>query len=344
MLSLQDGDTIVEPVKRPASHSVPCLVIVACTLSAAAGAGITAVCFVASGALSSSDSSTQGSALCTGLCSRSHWSECVRACDAARVNPSRPSILGEWITFEDAIQHVGVTTSNLSRSVDFYTSVMGGVEVRAAGGNGWKGDNVYQLLMQAALVRGGAASSFAANLSASGPEVLDARYVAFDSMVIELLDYHSDEAALQRELASQTGSRRRTVSIDTAFPKFSPSNVAPSVAANMHISFNVRPSVSLDAFVAELERRSHVAGFANVACNRLVPLPVGADGQPNRSAVPISANAFFVTSGAFEGWSLAYCKGPDGEQLELNQVVDKAFDVFSQARSAYFKGEENPIW
>ena len=56
--------------------------------------------------------------------------------------------LGEWITFEDAIQHVGITTSNLSRSVDFYTSVMGGVEVPYAGGDGWKGDNVYQLLMQ----------------------------------------------------------------------------------------------------------------------------------------------------------------------------------------------------
>ena len=65
--------------------------------------------------------------------------------------------------------------------------------------------------MQAALVRGGAAESFAADLSASVSSSLDARYVSFGSMIIELLDYHSDEAVLQRSL----------------FPKFSESNVAP---------------------------------------------------------------------------------------------------------------------
>ena len=90
-------------------------------------------------------------------------------------------------------------------------------------------DSVYQLLMQAALVRGGVAASYAADLSLAGPDgetclcmslctsyvftkwrrglsgsgsclpttvatycaVLDARYVAFDSTVLELLDYRT---------------------------------------------------------------------------------------------------------------------------------------------------------
>ena len=147
-------------------------------------------------------------------------------------NLVRPGSLGNWI-LPQAIQHVGVTTSNLTKSVAFYTNVMGGVEVLNAGGDGWKGDDVYQLLMQAALVRGGVAASFAADLSKSGSSSLDARYISFGSMIIELLDYHSDEAVLQRSL----------------FPKFSESNVAPSVAGNMHISFNVRPEKNLNELV-----------------------------------------------------------------------------------------------
>ena len=347
MLSVNIGaDEPLKPAPRPQGRL---MLFVACALSAAVGAAVTASVLVAARPTECSSKGSAGSSVCLSLCQHVQWPSCVRACDASRTNVARPSILGEWITFEDAIQHVGVTTSNLSRSVDFYTSVMGGVEVVSAGGNGWKGNDVYQLLMQAALMRNGAAATFAANLS--GPEVLDARYVAFDAMIIELLDYHSDEAQLQRALNAQqqqqrpgTRRRRATSLSSAAFPKFSPSNVAPSVAANMHISFNIRPSVSLDGFVAELETRSHAAGFENVVCNRLVPVPAGSDGEPNRSAVPLDANSYMVTSGAFEGWSLAYCKGPDGEQLEFNQVIDKAFDVFAQARLAYFDLEQNPIW
>ena len=59
-----------------------------------------------------------------------------------------------------AIQHVGVTTSNLTKSVVVSYQCNGWGKVLNAGGDGWKGDDVYQLLMQAALVRGGAAESF----------------------------------------------------------------------------------------------------------------------------------------------------------------------------------------
>ena len=123
------------------------------------------------------------------------FGNCYKGCTEGVKNLVRPGSLGDWI-LPQAIQHVGVTTSNLTKSVAFYTNVMGGVEVLNAGGDGWKGDDVYQLLMQAALVRGGAAESFAADLSASGSSSLDARYVSFGSMIIELLDYHSDEAVL----------------------------------------------------------------------------------------------------------------------------------------------------
>ena len=91
---------------------------------------------------------------------------------------------------------------------------MGGVEVVAAGGDGWKGDDVYQLLMQAALIRGGAAATWAANISTAGDASLAARYVSFGAIVIELLDYHSTEAQLQRRLAAAGGGGDATADDD----------------------------------------------------------------------------------------------------------------------------------
>eukprot|EP00505_MAST-04D_sp_SCG-Rhode-Island_P005486 Stramenopile-MAST_4_protein_5486 len=151
----------------------------------------------------------------------------------------------------------------------------------------------------------------------------------FGSMIVELLDYHSDEAVLQRSL----------------FPKFSESNVAPSVAGNMHISFNVRPEKNLNDFVVALEGSAHERGFDEVLCNRLVPVKKdNATGRPNVKGVPVSDNSFEVTGGAFQGWSLAYCKGPDGEQLEFNQVKGKAKGLFDDALRTYLSGGENKLW
>ena len=260
--------------------------------------------------------------VCTTLTS-SCFKNCYNSCDE-KSQFVRPSTLGQWI-LPQAIQHVGLTTANLTRSVEFYTKVMGGVEVVGAGGDGWKGDDVYQLLMQSAIIRGGAALKWCANITSKGPDSMDARYVSFGGMVIELLDYHSDEAVLQRSL----------------FPKFSPSNIPPSVSGNMHISFNIRAEKNLNEFVVALEKESHNAGYENVICNRLVPVKRTSDGKPDVKGVPISDNSFEVTDGTFKGWSLAYCKGPDGEQLEFNQVKEEAKKDFDEALVKYLSGGTN---
>lgn len=60
-------------------------------------------------------------------------------------------------------------------------------------------------------------------------------------------------------------------------------------------------------------------------------VPLGSDGSPDYAAVPLADNSYAVTTGGFKGWHLAYCKGPDGEQLEFNQVADDAASDFNQA-------------
>ena len=62
------------------------------------------------------------------------------------------------------------------------------------------------------------------------------------------------------------------------------------------------------------------------------------------SHVPLKDNSYKVDSGPFEGWSLAYCKGPDGEQLEFNKVQHEAADAFLQAQLTYYDGGQNELW
>merc|ERR1719231_1079662 len=67
------------------------------------------------------------SSLCSPVCitlDSSCFSNCYNYCDTQQ-GFVRPASLGSWI-LPQAIQHVGVTTSNLSRSVKFYTEIMGG--------------------------------------------------------------------------------------------------------------------------------------------------------------------------------------------------------------------------
>lgn len=338
-MDLENGNQLLS---KPPRREVSILGLVAAStlLAAVLGAGIAVCAMIGAGYKKDTGGA---SVVCANLCRLSNWTMCELKCDASRRNAVRPSALGGYINFEDAIQHVGITTSNLTRSVEFYTNIMGGVEVLKAGGDGWKGDDVYQLLMQAALVKGGVAETWAANISAHGPESMSARYVAFDSMVIELLDYFSEEAALQRSLAKEQIADQ--LAHDGPFPTFSPTTrLAPSVAWNMHIAFHVRSDVDPNDFVEELERQSHAAGFDNVLCNRKVPVPVGADGKADVSNTPKTADSYLVDSGGFKGWSLSYCKGPDGEQLEFNRVKDAAYEDFTTAHQVYLRGGSNPLW
>ena len=154
-----------------------------------------------------SSSGTYSNAPCASLCAPvclnqdpKCYPTCYATCDKGQNSEmKRPAVLGDWLML-NAIQHVGITTSNLTRSVKFYTEVLGGVEVKNAGGDGWKSTPVYYLLMQQALLGGPATAKWAANLTEAGPDVLNARYVSFGSLVIEFLAYKADEVKLQEQM------------------------------------------------------------------------------------------------------------------------------------------------
>ena len=226
----------------------------------------------------------------------------------------------------NAIQHVGVTVSNLTRSLEWYTKVLGGVEVQSAGGNGWEGNDVEQLLMQHEILQGSPKSDYTAQLQVGGADQLDARYVNFGPLQVELLDYHA----------------RNGMEKDSNLPHFG-TETAPSVAGNTHFAFRVRPETPLNEFVTILEKESHSRGFMAVKCNTLNEQP-NDDARGEQVQEDPEYNSYHVDDGPFVGWQLAYCKGPDGEQLEFTHEYAAAGTVFGQALGMYVSGGDNPLW
>jgi hypothetical protein len=56
--------------------------------------------------------------------------------------------------------------------------------------------------------------------------------------------------------------------------------------------------------------------------------------ERERLGAPIEANSNSITEGQSNGWTLIYCKGPEGEQLEFVQALGPVKRVFDNAREA----------
>ena len=53
--------------------------------------------------------------------------------------------------------------------------------------------------------------------------------------------------------------------------------------------------------------------------------------EKERLAAPIDANSNRITEGKSNGWSLIYCKGSEGEQLEFVQALGPVKQTFDNA-------------
>ena len=56
--------------------------------------------------------------------------------------------------------------------------------------------------------------------------------------------------------------------------------------------------------------------------------------EQERLAAPLDANTIKITEGKSNGWSLIYCKGPEGEQLEFVQALGPVKKTFQEALEA----------
>ena len=67
--------------------------------------------------------------------------------------------------------------------------------------------------------------------------------------------------------------------------------------------------------------------MTQVKANRIVTVTT----EQERLAAPLEANSNSITEGQSNGWTLIYCKGPEGEQLEFVQALGPVKKVFDDA-------------
>jgi catechol 2,3-dioxygenase-like lactoylglutathione lyase family enzyme len=208
------------------------------------------------------------------------------------------------------VQHFGLTVQNMDRAFTFYTEVLGGTEIMRDGD--FQGERIHNTLLTAEEIE---ARERHVNPRARG--VPDLRFVQFDNVVIELLQYRDADQPMG-------GPHAFAEPLD---------HMSPAFPRMMHICFHIRDDADFNVFIRDLEAEATRRGMTQVRANRV--LTVGA--EADRKAAPLDANSNGITEGKSAGWRLIYCRGPEGEQLEFVQAlgpVKKTFDDALAARRA----------
>jgi catechol 2,3-dioxygenase-like lactoylglutathione lyase family enzyme len=223
------------------------------------------------------------------------------------------------------VQHFGLTVQNMDRAFAFYTEVLGGTEVMRDGD--FQGERIHNTLLtdqeiEARQRRVNPRTMGVPDLK-GGTQRLDVRFIQFDNVVIELLQY--------RDADQPMGSGN-----SFAEPR---DHMSPAYPRSMHICFYIRDDVDFNKFIRDLEAESARRGMMQVKANRVITVTSEAE----RLAAPMEANTNRIAEGRSNGWSLIYCKGPEGEQLEFVQAlgpVKRTFDGALEARRRIVAGAQ----
>ncbi|MGY4505739.1 catechol 2,3-dioxygenase-like lactoylglutathione lyase family enzyme [Bradyrhizobium sp. GM24.11] len=214
------------------------------------------------------------------------------------------------------VQHFGLTVQNMERAFEFYTQVLGGTEVFRHGD--FQGDAVQNTLLADQEIR---AHELAVNPRTigvpdlrGGAQRLDVRFVQFDNVVIELLQYRDAD----QPMGSPHSFAEPVHNMSPAFPRM------------MHICFYVRDDVDFNKFITDLEAESARRGMTQVRANRTIRVST----EEQRRAAPENTHTNKVTVAPSDGWELIYCKGPEGEQLEFVKALGPVKQRFADALSA----------
>jgi catechol 2,3-dioxygenase-like lactoylglutathione lyase family enzyme len=212
------------------------------------------------------------------------------------------------------VQHFGVTVQNMDRAFAFYTEVLGGSEVMRDGD--FHGERIHNTLLTdqdiEARTRHVNPRTMGIPDLRGGGQRLDVRFIQFDNVVIELLQY--------RDADQPAGS-----GASFAEPR---DHMSPAYPRSMHICFHVHDEVDFNDFIRDLEAEAARRGMTQVKANRVVTVTT----EQERLAAPHESLSNRITEGRSNGWTLIYCKGPEGEQLEFVQALGPVKRVFDSAR------------
>lgn len=214
------------------------------------------------------------------------------------------------------VQHFGLTVQNMDRAFEFYTAVLGGTEIMRDGD--FQGERIHNTLLtdqeiESRVRRVNPRTMGIPDLK-GGAQRLDVRFIQFDNVVIELLQY--------RDASQPAGS-----GASFAEPL---DHMSPAFPRMMHICFHIRDDVDFNKFIADLEAESAKRGMTQVRANRVITVT----SEKERLSAPLDSNSNGITEGRSNGWRLIYCKGPEGEQLEFVQALGPVKRIFDDALKA----------
>ena len=170
----------------------------------------------------------------------------------------------------------------MDRAFAFYTEVLGGTEVMRDGD--FQGERIHNTLLTdqeiEARVRQVNPRTLGVPDLKGGAQRLDVRFIQFDNVVIELLQYRDAE----QPAGSGAAFAEPLDHMSPAFPRM------------MHICFHIRDDVDFNKFIADLEAESARRGMTQVRANRVITV------RPRRSApaAPRDANSNGITEGQVE--------------------------------------------
>ncbi len=171
------------------------------------------------------------------------------------------------------------------------------------------------------------------NIRDGSQEVLDVRFISFGNVAVELL--HIRDARLKPNAPNWNVEHPSCRMIEKTCVAYA--NVP-------HLSFHVKDDIDFNQFAKDLEEECQKREI-NFLGNRIIR--VKSEEERRRVALKYTVNRFwndpeyFVEGysdadfGDFLGWSLFYAKGPNGEQLEFNQVTRRVRELFMKAQAEY---------
>ncbi|MBX4865057.1 lactoylglutathione lyase [Rhizobium sophorae] len=217
------------------------------------------------------------------------------------------------------VQHFGLTVQNMERAYEFYTAVLGGTEVFRHGD--FQGEAVQNTLLADQEILANQLGVNPRTIGVpdlrDGAQRLDVRFIQFDNVVIELLQYRDAD----QPMGGPKAFAEPLEHMSPAFPRM------------MHICFYVRDDVDFNQFIADLEAESAKRGMTQVRANRIIRVST----EEERKAAPLRANTNKVTVAPSDGWELIYCKGPEGEQLEFVKALGPVKKRFADALAAHLQ-------
>ena len=257
-----------------------------------------------------------GAAVVAGLVVGSASDAAAQGTDAMPATARNEAPLGARL---QGVQHFGLTVQNMERAYQFYTEVLGGTEVFRHGD--FQGDGVQNTLLADQEI---IANTLGVNPRTigvpdlrGGAQRLDVRFIQFDNVVIELLQYRDAD----QPMGGPKAFAEPVEHMSPAFPRM------------MHICFYVRDDVDFNQFITDLEAESARRGMTQVRANRIIRVTT----EEERKAAPQDTNTNKVTVAPSDGWELIYCKGPEGEQLEFVKALGPVKKRFADAHDAHMR-------